>query len=104
MFIQAPPSQNGAVDSKDTANGHIPANDRCITPVIPDIMDPSLCYLPNSYQHAAYYYGGKQTPPPKKTPKNKKEKQSFQLVIPSSVYLALFKENNSCCRLQRDRQ
>lgn len=55
---KAPPSQNGAVDSKDTVNGHIPPNDRCVTPVIPDIMDPSLCYLPNSYQHAAYYYGG----------------------------------------------
>lgn len=55
---KAPPSQNGAVDSKDATNGHMPSNDRCITPVLPDIMDPSICYLPNAYQHTAYYYGG----------------------------------------------
>ena len=48
-------------DSKDTSNGHTPANDRCVTPVLPDFMDPSLCYLPNSYQHPGYYFSGKST-------------------------------------------
>lgn len=55
-----PTSQMGTVksDSKDTSNGHTPANDRCVTPVLPDFMDPSLCYLPNSYQHPGYYFSG----------------------------------------------
>lgn len=32
--------------------------DRSITPVIPDFMDPTVCYLPNGYASTAYYYGG----------------------------------------------
>ncbi|XP_021714930.1 uncharacterized protein LOC110682894 isoform X2 [Chenopodium quinoa] len=39
----------------DTPNGNGGSNDRCVTPVLPDFMDPSLCYLPNTYP---YYYGG----------------------------------------------
>lgn len=55
---KVPASQLGAVESKDSVNGHLSSNDRCVTPVLSDIMDPSICYLPNSYQHTAYYYGG----------------------------------------------
>lgn len=43
------------VDSGDVTNGQIQSFDRSITPLLPDFMDPTLCYLPNAY---SYYYGG----------------------------------------------
>lgn len=42
-----------SVDSGNVANGI--QLDRSITPVIPDLMDPTMCYLQNGYP---YYYGG----------------------------------------------
>ncbi|WCJ37021.1 evolutionarily conserved C-terminal region 2 [Euphorbia peplus] len=48
----------GGVDSGVAANGQIQPSDRSLTPFLPDIMDPTLCYLPNGYPSPAYYYGG----------------------------------------------
>ncbi|GMH11545.1 hypothetical protein Nepgr_013386 [Nepenthes gracilis] len=53
--MKLPSSQ---IDFKDASNDHIHLNERSATPLLPDVMDPSLCYPPNSYIHAAYYYGG----------------------------------------------
>ncbi|GFQ07265.1 2-oxoisovalerate dehydrogenase subunit beta 1 mitochondrial [Phtheirospermum japonicum] len=33
-------------------------SDRSVTPLLPDLMDPSVCYVPNGYPSTAYYYGG----------------------------------------------
>ncbi|XP_009799895.1 YTH domain-containing protein ECT4 isoform X2 [Nicotiana sylvestris] len=43
------------VDSKDVGNGQIQSLDRSVTPLLPDFMDPTLCYVPNGYP--SYYYG-----------------------------------------------
>ncbi|XP_070047991.1 YTH domain-containing protein ECT2-like [Nicotiana tomentosiformis] len=43
------------VDSKDVGNGQIQPVDRSVTPLLPDFMDPTLCYVPNGYP--SYYYG-----------------------------------------------
>ncbi|GAB4835100.1 hypothetical protein Ancab_000008 [Ancistrocladus abbreviatus] len=54
-----PSSQIATVDpTKVVSNGHITLCERSVTPLLPDAMDPSLCYAPNNYPHAAYYYGG----------------------------------------------
>ncbi|KDP29478.1 hypothetical protein JCGZ_19307 [Jatropha curcas] len=49
--------QYGGVESGVSANGQIPTAERSVTPFLPDLMDPSMCYLPNSYPSPAYYYG-----------------------------------------------
>lgn len=41
----------------DGANGQLQSADRSVTPVLPEFMDPNLCYVPNSYASTAYYYG-----------------------------------------------
>ena len=58
--MQAPTAQIGTVDLKVATNGYAPsnANNHAGNPVLTDVMDPSLCYIPNGYQQA-YYYGGK---------------------------------------------
>lgn len=38
-----------------TANGQNQSFDRSLTPVLPEFMDPNMCYMPN---YASYYYGG----------------------------------------------
>ncbi|GAB4856144.1 hypothetical protein Ancab_024785 [Ancistrocladus abbreviatus] len=53
-----PSSQIATADKKDASNGHIPLSERSSSPLLPDAMDPSLCYTPNSYPHTTYYYGG----------------------------------------------
>ncbi|KAI3461911.1 hypothetical protein Pfo_018574 [Paulownia fortunei] len=45
-----------SIDSSNGANG-IPS-DRSVTPLLPDFMDPTVCYLPNGYPSTAYYYSG----------------------------------------------
>ncbi|KAI3450925.1 hypothetical protein Pfo_007590 [Paulownia fortunei] len=45
-----------SVDSSNMANGI--QSDRSVTPLLPDFMDPTVCYLPNGYPSTAYYYGG----------------------------------------------
>ncbi|XP_015571291.1 YTH domain-containing protein ECT4 isoform X2 [Ricinus communis] len=49
--------QYGAVDSGVSANGQIQPTERSLTPFLPDLMDPTVCYLPNGYPSPAYYYG-----------------------------------------------
>jgi len=50
------PTKKPPVDSGDVTNGQIQSFDRSLTPLLPDFMDPTVCYLPNGY--ASYYYGG----------------------------------------------
>lgn len=57
--MQPSVNQYGSIDSGNAANGQI-QSERSVTPLLPDFMDPSLCYLPNAYP-SAYYYGGKLT-------------------------------------------
>lgn len=52
------PTKKPSVDSADTGNGQIQSFDRSLTPLLPDFMDPAMCYLPNGYASTAYYYGG----------------------------------------------
>ncbi|CAI9770484.1 unnamed protein product [Fraxinus pennsylvanica] len=33
-------------------------NERSVTPTMPDIMDPTMSYIPNGYPSTAYFYGG----------------------------------------------
>ncbi|PHU29829.1 YTH domain-containing family protein 2 [Capsicum chinense] len=47
------PSGNPA----DGTNGQAQSMDRSVTPLLPEFMDPTLCYVPNSYPSTAYYYG-----------------------------------------------
>ncbi|KAK3030499.1 hypothetical protein RJ639_038805, partial [Escallonia herrerae] len=51
------PTKKPSADSGDAANGQIQSFDRSVTPLLPDFMDPSMCYLPNAYPSTAYYYG-----------------------------------------------
>lgn len=51
--------QNGSVDGTKAANPPIQPYDRSLTPLIPDYIDPTLCYLPNGYAPHPYYYSGK---------------------------------------------
>ncbi|KAL0418062.1 UNVERIFIED_CONTAM: YTH domain-containing protein ECT2 [Sesamum radiatum] len=44
-----------AIDSSNVPNGI--QSDRSVTPLLPDFMDPTMCYLPNGYPSTAYYYG-----------------------------------------------
>ncbi|KAG7951237.1 hypothetical protein I3843_13G155800 [Carya illinoinensis] len=50
-------NQYGSVDSANATNGQIPSFERSVTPLLPDFMDPSVCYVPNGYPPAAYFYG-----------------------------------------------
>ncbi|KAI4317340.1 hypothetical protein L6164_025214 [Bauhinia variegata] len=50
-------NQFGSVDSGNAANGQIPSAERSVTPLLPDFVDPTMCYLPNGYPSTAYYYG-----------------------------------------------
>lgn len=54
--MQPSVNQYGSVDSATA--GQIPSSERSVTPLLPDFMDPSICYVPNGYPSTAYYYGG----------------------------------------------
>ncbi|XP_020081151.1 uncharacterized protein LOC109704697 isoform X2 [Ananas comosus] len=41
----------------EAAIGGMP-KERSLTPVLPDIIDYNMCYVPNGYPSPAYYYGG----------------------------------------------
>lgn len=43
-------------DSGNVANGI--QSDRSITPLLPDLIDQTVYYLPNGYPSTAYYYSG----------------------------------------------
>ncbi|XWS28212.1 hypothetical protein CRYUN_Cryun25bG0046700 [Craigia yunnanensis] len=49
--------QYESVDSGITGNTQIPSFERSAKPLLPDFIDPTMCYLPNAYP-SAYYYGG----------------------------------------------
>ncbi|XP_060197383.1 YTH domain-containing protein ECT2-like [Lycium barbarum] len=49
------PKKKPSVDTKDIGNGQI--QDRSLIPLLPDFVDPNLCYVPNGYPSTAYYYG-----------------------------------------------
>lgn len=58
-FGQTSLYQYGSVESAVSANGQIQPYERSVTPFVPDLMDPSVCYIPNGYPSPAYYYGSK---------------------------------------------
>ncbi|XP_039064137.1 YTH domain-containing protein ECT4-like isoform X2 [Hibiscus syriacus] len=49
--------QYGSVDSGNAGNTQVPSFERSATPLLPDFMDPTMCYIPSDYS-SAYYYGG----------------------------------------------
>lgn len=58
-FGQTSVYQYGGVESGIPANGQIQSSERSVTPFLPDLMDPTMCYLPSGYPSPAYYYGSK---------------------------------------------
>ncbi|KAK8615237.1 hypothetical protein V6N13_069015 [Hibiscus sabdariffa] len=52
-----PVYQNVSVDSGNAGNTQVPSFERSATPLLPDFVDPTMCYVPSSYP-SAYYYGG----------------------------------------------
>ncbi|KAK4784726.1 hypothetical protein SAY86_019094 [Trapa natans] len=50
--------QHGPVNPGNFLNGHIPPYERPLTPLLHDLADPTMCYLPNPYPSTAYYLGG----------------------------------------------
>ncbi|KAK1429044.1 hypothetical protein QVD17_11243 [Tagetes erecta] len=51
-------AKKASVDSGVNGNGQSQQLDRSVTPLIPDVMDPTVAYYPNGYASPAYYYGG----------------------------------------------
>ncbi|KAJ8529041.1 hypothetical protein K7X08_035876 [Anisodus acutangulus] len=53
------PKKKPSGNPTDVANGQVQSADpnRSVTPLLPEFMDPNLCYVPNSYPSTAYYYG-----------------------------------------------
>ncbi|MQM12200.1 hypothetical protein Taro_045114 [Colocasia esculenta] len=48
---------NGSVDRSNVTNMPLPSSERSMSPLLPEFMDPSMCYLPSGYASTAYYYG-----------------------------------------------
>nr|GMD70861.1 YTH domain-containing family protein 2 [Ipomoea batatas] len=51
------PTKKASVDSTDVTNGQTQSGDRSLTPLLPDFIDPAVCYVPNGYPYTAYHYG-----------------------------------------------
>lgn len=49
------PTKKPSSNTGDVTNGQNQTFDRSLTPVLPEFMDPNMCYMPN---YASYYYGG----------------------------------------------
>ncbi|KAK1356205.1 YTH domain-containing protein [Heracleum sosnowskyi] len=49
------PAKKPSSNTGDVMNGQNQTFDRSLTPVLPEFMDPNMCYMPN---YASYYYGG----------------------------------------------
>ncbi|GMJ00904.1 evolutionarily conserved C-terminal region 2 [Hibiscus trionum] len=49
--------QYGSVGSGNGGNTQVPSFERSATPLLPDFVDPTMCYFPSGYP-SAYYYGG----------------------------------------------
>ncbi|KAH6811296.1 evolutionarily conserved C-terminal region 2 [Perilla frutescens var. frutescens] len=54
--IEVPEATKKPSIDSSVANGI--QSDRSITPLLPDFMDPTMCYLPNGYASTAYYFSG----------------------------------------------
>ncbi|XP_076885519.1 YTH domain-containing protein ECT2-like [Bidens hawaiensis] len=52
------PAKKPSGDTTITGSGLNQPLSRSVTPLIPDLMDPSVTYFPNSYASSPYYYGG----------------------------------------------
>ncbi|KAI7739020.1 hypothetical protein M8C21_030553 [Ambrosia artemisiifolia] len=52
------PVKKSSVDSGNKVNGQSQPVNRSLTPLIPDVMDPTVAYFPNGYASSPYYYGG----------------------------------------------
>ncbi|XP_076884897.1 YTH domain-containing protein ECT4-like [Bidens hawaiensis] len=53
------PAKKPTVDSvNNNNNSQSQPVDRSLTPLIPDLMDPTVAYFPNAYASSPYYYGG----------------------------------------------
>ncbi|XP_076882915.1 YTH domain-containing protein ECT2-like [Bidens hawaiensis] len=52
------PAKKPSVDTTITGSGLNQPLNRSVTPLIPDFMDPTVAYFPNSYASSPYYYGG----------------------------------------------
>ncbi|KAL2457401.1 evolutionarily conserved C-terminal region 2 [Abeliophyllum distichum] len=50
------PTKKQSVDSGNVTDGQLQSRDGSLTPMLSDIIDPSMCYLPSGYP-SAYYYG-----------------------------------------------
>ncbi|XP_077239878.1 YTH domain-containing protein ECT4-like isoform X2 [Tasmannia lanceolata] len=54
--------QYESVDAGEVKSVQIPSYERATTSLLQDVMDPSMCYLPNGYASTAYYHGGYDAP------------------------------------------
>ncbi|KAL6563441.1 hypothetical protein OROGR_002400 [Orobanche gracilis] len=54
--IEIPDATKKASVNSSNVNGI--QSDRSVTPILPDFMDPTICYVPNGYPSAYYYSGG----------------------------------------------
>ncbi|KAL6576671.1 hypothetical protein OROMI_010947 [Orobanche minor] len=54
--IEIPDATKKASINSSNVNGI--QSDRSVTPILPDFMDPTICYVPNGYPSAYYYSGG----------------------------------------------
>ncbi|KAG0477116.1 hypothetical protein HPP92_013957 [Vanilla planifolia] len=50
--------QYGSTNGVQAPKVQLPSLDRSVTPVLPDYMDHSMCFMPNGYPSTAYYFGG----------------------------------------------
>ncbi|KAL6500061.1 hypothetical protein OROGR_027971 [Orobanche gracilis] len=54
--IEIPDATKKASINSSNVNGI--QSDRTVTPILPDFMDPTICYVPSGYPSAYYYSGG----------------------------------------------
>ncbi|XP_020595990.1 uncharacterized protein LOC110035991 isoform X2 [Phalaenopsis equestris] len=47
----------GSSNGVEAPKAQMPLSERSVTPVLPEYVDPNICYLPNGYPSTAYYYG-----------------------------------------------
>ncbi|XP_064974960.1 YTH domain-containing protein ECT2 isoform X2 [Musa acuminata AAA Group] len=70
LSLDSPPKTDNAVEvakepralqngSSDCETPNMPIqSERSLTPLLPDFVDPSMCYVPGGYASPAYFYGG----------------------------------------------
>lgn len=51
----AEPIKKASRDVAGMANGQTNSHERALSPLLPDLIDPSMCYHPNGYPYTAYY-------------------------------------------------